>query len=206
MGMARSPGDASKRERAGEHRPAEQVPSPVAARVDWGCPPRSIFPLGKAACVIPEKPENSHAFAKWKKRLLPKSEVLHPWTEFLPVTLFTLNENFRHGWPVRMWDVPSCDFFHGCPVFGSAWPHACPNGWETTQQDTASGVNRQQKPLSTCLCTGQETWGAEGVDSGKTSAAAPSSGDGAALRGAEHSVSLSCVPGVAKDSSVARRK
>lgn len=75
-------------------------------------------------------------------------------------------------------------------MFGSAWPHACPNGWETTQQDRASGVNRQRKPLSTCLCTGQETWGAEGVDSGKTSAAAPSSGDGAALRGTEHSVSL----------------
>lgn len=45
---------------------------------EWVFPPRRIVPLRKEACVIPEKPENSRAFAKWKKCLLPKSEFLPP--------------------------------------------------------------------------------------------------------------------------------
>lgn len=63
----------------GTYCPAEQVSSPVAAGGEWVFPPaRSIFPLGKEAHVIPGKPENTHAFAKWKKCLLPKSEFLPP--------------------------------------------------------------------------------------------------------------------------------
>lgn len=45
-------------------------------------------------------------------------------------------------------------------------------------------------------------WGAEGGGSGETSAAALSSGDGAALWGAECSVSLSHVSVVVKDNSM----
>lgn len=81
IGMAGAPGDVPRCQRAGEHhRPAEQVSSPVAAGWEQVFPPRSIFPLRKEARVIPEKPENSRAFAKWKKCLLPRSE-------FLPLSL-----------------------------------------------------------------------------------------------------------------------
>lgn len=31
-----------------------------------------------------------------------------------------LNENLRYRWPVRMLDMPSCDF-HRCPVFGGIY-------------------------------------------------------------------------------------
>lgn len=86
------------------------------------------------------------------------SSFLCPWADFLPVTLFMLNENFRHRWPVRMWGVPSSDF-HWRPVFSSIY-----------------------------MCT------------------ALSSGDRAALQGAEHPMSLSHVPGMGKDISEAWRK
>lgn len=62
-----------------------------------------LFSLGKETCVIPGKPESSRAFASGRNASCQRaSSFLRPWADFLPVTLFTHDENLRHRWPVRM--------------------------------------------------------------------------------------------------------
>jgi len=155
MGMAGASGDAPRCQRAGEHHcPAEQVSSPVAAGEEEGCfpPPEAFFPPRGRKLVSSQKSQKTptHLPSGRNASCLGLSSCLCPWADFLPVTLFMLDENFRHCWPVRLWAVPSRDF-HRCSAL-----HTCarPNGRATTRRDKTSEATGQWKPLSARLHTG----------------------------------------------------